>query len=495
MLDAIDGETPHRYRLTLGDAADVDRALADLLRPGSRVVAATTDIATDGTATIDVDARFMPRSGAVIGPMSSLRGAGIPLRGLDYLDLVDDVSDSQLERAVTGWEQFANRGPHRARLERLAGQPLLERCVGGYSQSRRPAYRFAASCVAANTPGSHARLVGLAAEAWQARDGRATHAWLQDAWMGAWAADLAGIPTSVDAGALVPLLDAGALAGGSAIRLLQFADAPLDDSVAAALVRLTRSSDGEIASAAMGALERAVPTEEVRAATDAGLDVASGDVRAAALGVLARHWSDEARPVWRAWLRSSSLACRFAAEEALGEHGTIEDLPDAAATLARLIRSKGMTHEPPRGAEIITLLARHPDEPVARTALADLRARWDRLPEGYERWIERHHPELAPAAGPRSQAGPLDEESIDEEAELEWPFPAVDRQGDTFHVAFDDLGARSAVRDRFEAALEAADGVTILDADREFLDLRVAGPDPVDRLAALWRDAQEPRAR
>ena len=205
--------------------------------------------------------------------------------------------------------------------------------------------------------------------------------------------------------------------------------------------------------------------------------------------MLAVHWTDEARPVWRAFLTSSSLAERLAAEEVLGERGTADDLPDAAAAVHRLIRSRGITYEPPRAAELINLLVRHGDDPVARKALDDLGARWERLPDGYTAWIERTHPALAPA-GATTQ--PADDEAIDEDAELVWPLPTLQREGDRVVVTFDDLTAQSAVRERFEELLRAEPGVTFLESDREAFEVRLADVDPVALLERTWRMAHEP---
>ena len=245
-LGDIDEHALHRYRLTLADPADRERALAMLLAPPTRVVEAAAHPGPDGTVTIDVGARFMPRMGAVMAPLTNLHRAGVALRGLAYLDLVTEVPDADLEQAIAAWQRHANTGPHRA-AERLAGEALLERCVARYRRGRQSADRLLVICCALNTPGCEPRLIAYAGEERQAGDRNGAATWLDTAWSLAHVSDLAGMPPACAPGHLVAVVAAGPPVAEHAIRLLRFAPAPIDEGVAGELVRpgsVRRSGNG-----------------------------------------------------------------------------------------------------------------------------------------------------------------------------------------------------------------------------------------------------------
>ena len=245
---------------------------------------------------------------------------------------------------------------------------------------------------------------------------------------------------------------------------------------------------GEAAHAALGALRNAAPTPRVREASDAALASDDANTRAAGLVLLARHWTDDARPVWRRFLVSTSAPLRQTAENVIGDYGTEEDLPDAAAHLAKLIRARqGISQSPPRGSSIVNLLIRHRAHPVARVALDDLTARWSRLSDDMRTWLAEEHAWLVPMAG----AADDEQSDVMPEELLTWPPPSIERDGSSLMLVFDEGGAHHPVRGRFEELAERHPSVEVLDGDREWLSVVIATADPEALVRELWSAASD----
>lgn len=260
----------------------------------------------------------------------------------------------------------------------------------------------------------------------------------------------------------------------------------LTDALCDAAVR-----GGEASEPAILALARAAKTGRLRDTLDRILASDEPNAMAAALGALAIHWPDEARPVWRRFLASRSVPLRWAAEQALGLHGAGDDVPEAATHLAKLLRTKSSIHmTPPRGAEIVGLLLRHHEHPAARAALDDLSARWDRLSPDMREWLERHHPELQPERRAGTAAGePAELQAVEPEEPLSWPPPTVEPEGDAHMLRFDEGAHHSRTRERFEVLAVASPAVEVLDGDREWLRVRIDAPDPDGVIRRLWDEA------
>jgi hypothetical protein len=260
---------------------------------------------------------------------------------------------------------------------------------------------------------------------------------------------------------------------------------PLPEAVVRALCEAA-ASRGERAEQALLGLRNAEPSALVRQAIEGAVASDQPGVRAAALETFAAQWGTDARATWREFLASRSVPMRWAAESVLGAHGTEEDLPDAAAHLGRLIRARSSVEmSPPRGIEIVELLVRYRDHPVARAALDDLSARWDRLDSALRGWLEEHHFWLDPAG----RADPPIEATAGPEETLVWPPPAVERDGDTLMLSFNEGAAHSDARDRFATLAAEHPLVEVLDGDREWLSLRVKALDPDEVIRQLWDSA------
>jgi hypothetical protein len=305
-----------------------------------------------------------------------------------------------LQSVVHDWAVHSNSGPYRRRLERLAGLALLDRCLAAaaVAEQRRDgdaaAWWFAVACIAFNTPGAEARLLD---EAVDDTDGRASRL-VEAAFDRVQLARLAALAIAVPSQSLISALGRRGHAPERAARLASLLPAPLDAGVSTALQDLARRGGGA-AIAALAALHQAAPSSAVRATCDAALASDDAHIRAAGLSLLARHWTDDARPVWREFLRSKSAPQRWMAETVISRHATAEDLPDAAAHLSRVIRARpGMAMSPPRGSDLVDLMVRHRRHPVARVALEDLSARWPGLSDDMRPWIAEHHPWLVPEA-------------------------------------------------------------------------------------------------
>ena len=256
----------------------------------------------------------------------------------------------------------------------------------------------------------------------------------------------------------------------------------------AALCRIAALDEDHHAAAALRSLRSAAPTTEVRSVAEQALGASSNEIRATALWLLAHHWRTDARPVWHEFLAAKSTTLREAAEDVIAEHGTEEDLPDAALRVAKIIRAKpGMAYVPPRGSDLIGFMARYREVPVASTAFADLAARWDRFPDpGLRDWIREHHPWIESAGRDR----PLAELDIEPEVPGEPDPPKVTRTDDGFEVVFDDeLSAHSAARERFEVLAEAHPSVEVVASDREWVNLTIDVDAPEQLIDAMWAQA------
>jgi hypothetical protein len=494
-LDAIGESTPHRYRVWLAEGRDLDRARDTLLDTGrARPVGASTD--PDRGVVVEVESDFQTRSGAMIGPLYRLRQASVVVAGLEALDVIEELSERHLREAVEAWGRFANNGPYRARLERLGGMPILESCLRAYlrdPRGRGRPYHFAAAEAAFNTPGSEGRLIEMAV----AMDRRSltddrlaleAQTWLGPAYTRAWLSDLAGMPSTIPEATLLPLIDRPGLTGRGAVRLARYLPRPLSESATRAVCGAV-GKDEEQASEALVTLRHAAPTADLRAVVEQALRAESGNVRAEALGLLAHKWGTEARPVWREFLAARSPTVRMAAEHILGRCGTEADLPDAAVRLGQIVRAKAgaVSYSPPRGAELVDLLARHRSHPAARKGLDDLSARWDSLDDDMRAWLRAEHAWLDPASRDDRPA----EQVVEPLGPVEWPLPKIEVMDGGFYVEFREESAWSTTRDRFEALVRAHPQIELLGADREFLELRIGGDEPRRLLEGLWAAAGE----
>jgi hypothetical protein len=258
--------------------------------------------------------------------------------------------------------------------------------------------------------------------------------------------------------------------------------APLPAPVTSALLAAA-GENGERAVDALGALRRAAPEPAVRAAVDRALASDDANLRATALDVLAHHWGTEARPVWKEFLASKSVPLRWAAEEVLGLVGTEDDLAEAAAHLAKLVRTRSkLSMSPPRGNQIVDLLVRHREDPAAQAGLDDLSARWDRLPEDLRGWLAEHHPWLDPG---RRADSPRELDAAPEEPAA-WPPPTITKENGTLMLEFGEGAAHSDARERFEDLAQAHRAVEVLDGDREWITVRIEHADPEALVRELW---------
>ena len=490
-LAEITDATPHRFRIRVSEA-DAPRATAALGEPGwlrrEFSVAAVGD-PDDREVSLDLASTFSPRTAAILRPLNVLDRAGVPVTGLEALDLVRELAEEALVAAVAGWGTNANRGPHRHRLEVLAGQPLLDRCGAHLEQAdergpnRRSAWQFATTCVAFNTAGAEGPMLDAALKA-KAGD---PSSFLDPVISRAQVARLTGSFVTVPEEALTTLIRRRGYVSERAAHLASYLPSPLAEPVSDALCD-AGVRGGEGSEVPISALANAVPTQRVRDTLTRVLASDQPNPMAAALGSLAAHWPDEARPVWRRFLESRSVPLRWAAEQTLGLHGADEDVPEAAAHLAKLLRTKSSMHStPPRGAELVGLLLRHPEHPDARAGLANLAARWDRLHDDMREWLEQHHPELRPDR-PGGAAGPAEpEEEVEEQ--LVWPPPTIERESDALVLWFDEGAHHSRTRDRFEELAVAAPAIEVLDGDREWLRVRIDAADPDRVVRELWEEA------
>lgn len=493
-LEAIDESTPHRYRLWLAHAGDREPAVAVLRDP--RRIPLTFEVSDepDGRVRFDVAAAGFDRDQSTISVLYSLKRADIGVRGFEALDVIEDLDEADLVKVVEQWREVSNHGPTRSQIERLGGSRLLEMCLERYMASPRMQlpYRVAVQEIAFNTPGCEERLIRAAAEiavrpAAKGDIGIHADTLLSSAASRATLSEYAGIDVHYPEDALLSMVDRPWLVGRMATAMLGSLPPPLSAPVTATLLRIADLDEEERSAAALFALRQATPTPELRAVVDRALVANSNDLQANGLWLLAHHWGTEARPVWREFLASKSMTLRDAAEGVIAEHGTEEDLEDAALRVAKIIRAKpGMTYSPPRASDLIGFLAKYREEPVARAAFDDLAARWDRFPDpGLRDWILERHPWIE-ASGSGDPPVELD---VEPEMPGEPTPPAVERTDDGFLLRFDDMSAHSAARERLEELAEEHPSVDVVDSDREWIDLRIDAPDADALIAALWAQA------
>lgn len=491
-LGPITDASPHRFLIWVeeGDVARASSVLAEPDRLGNELTASAAGDRDDRGVPLEIASTFSPRTAAILRPLNGLSRAGVRVTGVEALDLVTELGDDALAAAVAAWGTHANNGPHRHRLEVLAGPELLEACFAHLAAADergpngRPAWRFAAMCVAANTAGSEPRML----EAALAASATDSSSLLDPVIHRAQTARLTGGAIEAFDEPLAELIRRRAYVSERAAHLAALLPSPLPESVADALCEAALRG-GEASEPALLALAHAGPTERVHDTLERVLASDDPGAMAAALGPFADHWPDEARPVWRQFLASRSVPLRWAAEDTLGMNGSEEDVPDAAAQLAKLVRTKAkIQSSPPRGSALVDLLVRHADHPDARAALDDVTARWDRLADDMRGWLEAHHPELHPDRR-QGDAAAAELEAVEPEEPLSWPPPTVERDGDAYLLSFDDGAAHSASRERFEELAEAHPQIEVLDGDREWLRLRIGAGDAEALVRQLWEEA------
>jgi len=375
------------------------------------------EVAVQGTGhVLDVASPFQPGSAAVLRPLNVLAQAGIAIAGLELTGLVTEITDEALRRVVHDWSVGGNTGPYRRRMERLAGLALLDRCLAEADAAEHSvdtdaaAWRFAVWCVAFNTAGAERRLLDAAVSG---DDDRADD--LVDAASArVQLARVAGLAIDIPAEGIASALRRRGYVVERAAQLASLLPAPLDPVVGVALSELADRGGGT-APAALAALRGAAPSPGVRATADVALASDDPNIRAAGLALLARHWTDDARPLWREFLASTSAPMRWTAEEVIREYGTEADLRDAETDAAM-------------SEELLT-----------------------------------------------------------------WPSPSVERDGTSFMLVFDEVGAHQPVRERFEELAERHPSVEVIDGDREWISVAIDTDDPEALVRELWSAAGEVR--
>ena len=486
-LDWITRTTPYRFRTWLAEPSqrqDVPGILRLLI---DRELTVEFVDEPDGRVRLDMVSTFEGWAAAT-RPLYTLRRGGVRVRGLDRLDLFDDVAPDELERLVHDWNTRAYDTAARRRMDALAGEATVRYAIGAYH--RRPvikAWLSVASSAANHTPGIDALLLESAASEPDA-DMAAT---LASAVAGRAAiAELVSEPFDPPGHLVLAVSRRRDKAADAGYRIAETLPAPLDGDLTVVLCNAARRN-GLGTTAAVRALRNASASAEVRSALEAALESSDADVRGLALESLGAVLGVGARPYWQAWLASSSGPQRMAAEDVIGAYGDADDVPLAAEHLGKIIRRKSsISWEPPRGNEIIDLLVRYRELPEAQAALADLTKRWPKLPEELQTWLHEYHPDLVPAdtAAPAVAEEPQGEP--EPEPPLTWPLPEIKRDGEDISIGFWDTDQFD-VRDRFEELLEAHPGVTIVDGDREWTTARIDAADPEALIAELWGRAQE----
>ena len=482
-LDWITRTTPYRFRTWLADPSQRDdvRGILKVLLD----IELTLDVIDepDGRVRLDMVSTFEGWA-AVSRVLYTLRRGGVRARGLERLDLFDDVPPDELDRLVRDWETNAFLTAARRRLDALAGISTIQYALE--AQRRQPkvrGWRFVVSSAGQHTSGVDALLLEAAINE---PDADVAVAYGAAVAARAELAELVSEPFDPPGDLVVGLAKRRDRAAEAGYRLAASLPPPLDDELTAVLCAAVRHRRrGEVGTDALQALRKARPTDEVRTALDTALESTDADVRDVALGTLGAVFGVQARPYWQAWLASSSAPQRMAAEDAIGAYGDADDVPLAAEHLGKIIRrTSSISWEPPRGSEIITLLVRHRELPAAQAALSDLTKRWPKLPEELPPWVKEHHPELVPSGVVEAA------EDGDVEPPLTWPLPEVRRDGDEFSVGFWDTNLHD-VRDRFEELLNAHPDAQVVDGDREWLSARIDTADPEALLTELWARANE----
>jgi hypothetical protein len=486
-LDWITRCTPYRFRTWLADPSRRDEVPGILDALIRRELTLDFVDEPDGRVRLDMVSTFEGWA-AVTRVIWTLRRSGVQVRGLQRLDLFDDVAPGELDHLVRDWETRAYETAVRRRIDALAGEATIRYAIE--AQRRQPrvkGWRFLASSAGQRTFGVDALLLDAALSEPDA-DVAATYC-------GAIAArgeiaELVSEPFDPPRDLVRALARRPDKASEAAFQLALSLPAPLDDELTAVLCRAARGR-AFATSTAVRALRKAMPTGEVQAALEAALQSSDADVRDLAMGSLGRVFGVGARPYWQAGLASSSAPQRMAAEDAIGEFGDADDVPLAAEHLGKIIRRKSsISWEPPRGSAIIALLVRHRELPEAEAALADLTKRWPKLPEELQSWLKKSHPDLLPAesAAPVQAAEPADD--IPAEPPLTWPLPEIKGDGKEFYVGFWDTDLHE-IRERFEELLDEHPAATVVDGDREWLTAKIEAPQPEALIAQLWARAQE----
>jgi hypothetical protein len=486
-LDWITRETPYRFRTWLADPTQREEVPWILKLLLERELAVEFVDEPDGRLRLDMVSTFEGWA-AVTRPLWTLHRGGVRVRGLEQLDLFDDVASDELERLVRDWETRAFDTAARRRMDAIAGERILGHAMEAYR--REPAHRgwlTAVASAARNMPGKDGLLLEIAA-----RESDADLALMLASAVATSGemAELLSEPFDPPRDLVTAVAGRRDKAAEAGFRIAESLNAPLDDELTTVLCKAARRK-GMSTTAAVRALRNAAPGNEVRAALEAALESTDTDVRGLALDSLGAVFGVGARPYWEAWLTSSSAPQRMAAEEVIGAYGDADDVPLAAEHLGKIIRRKSsISWEPPRGNEIIDLLVRHRELPEAQAGLADLTQRWSKLPEELQRWLREHHPDLAPPddAVPVDVAEPPGEAAP--EPPLTWPLPEIKRDGNDFYVGFWDTDLHE-VRERFEELLDDDPAATVEDGDREWLTATIDAPDPDALIAELWKRAHE----
>ena len=492
-LKSVDGSTPHTFRIRLSANAELSRAALVL---EERLGDELTFQAGGGSdaAVFDVQSTFSPRTAAVARPLNVLRRAGIAVDEIEFTDLFFEPRPRELRKIIAGWAAVKKSDSSRRRAAAVAGpdtlQALRELLETNETGEKRSAVRFVFGCAAYNTAGSERLTLRLAREESDAGEA----AWFID--MAARRADLcrlAKAPFEVDESDLIALVSRSDYAGELAIELLQVLPGPHSPELRAVLVEVASAGRGERAVNAIYALRWVEPTEALRACLDELLRTGDTAAKSAALYTAAGHWGEELRPTWNEFLQSRSALLRESAEAAIGTHGTAEDLELAADHLAKLIRRKpgAVSYDVPRGAEIIDLMRRHPDEPSARQAIDDLCGRWDRLHDDMRDWLAKSHPDL----GPRESGTSAVDDQIEPEEALLWPLPSIEQQEDGTYIVNFEQTDMFETKDRFTELISNHPDVSVFDAERELLYLNFNSSEPNALVAKLWQDSGGEAAR
>ena len=485
-LDWIDETTPYRFRTWLADPSQREAAIAVLELRLGRELTTTAVEEPDGRVRLDLASTFRGLA-AISRPLHVLRREGVRVRGIELLDVYDDVAPEELGRLAAAWETGPWDQTLRRRIDALTGETTLRAAIEANRRGGpRSGWRQIAATAARHTPGVDALLLETATAE---RDPTLARLYAGVVGGRGELAELVSTPFEPPVELVLAVARRGGDVAEAAYEIARFLPAPLPDELTAVLSRAagrgTESSHG-----AVRALRRATPSDEVRTALENALASSVLDVSDAALATLAQVFGSGARPYWQAGLGSSSAPRRMAAEDVIGQYGDADDVPLAAEHLGKIIRRRStISWEPPRGSEIIGLLVRQRELPESRAALVDLTKRWAKLPEELQQWLRRYHPDLLPtdSSAPSPDPDPELEPEV-AEPRLEWPIPSIERKGHELHVAFWDTDVTD-IRDRFGELIDAHPAVAILDGDREWLTLSIDAPDPEGVIAELWAKA------
>jgi hypothetical protein len=427
--------------------------------------------------------------------LSTLRRAGVDVGGVEFLDVVEVADRQVLVGVIDDWQRTANRGPARRRAEALGGTATLDalyQIITGQDPSNRSASWFVFGCAAFNTPGSEHGVLALAARH-RERSGQLISCALERCRV----AELTATPPSFAVDDLLAVLASGGYVAEQALGLVRHLPTPLDPVVRNALLQLAQRQDAATAGAVV-LLGNAEADSELREILDELMLDAPTAVRAAALVAASQLWGSDLRAVWHDWLNDRSAPLRETAEAMLGAHGDHSDLDVAAAHLAKLIRRRPgqVSWEVPREAPLIELLERHRGDPTVEAAFDDFYGRWSRLNPDIHDWLLRTHPHLVPddaqavalshTTHDDQHGGEVDQETDTDDAR--WPLPTIEIAERAVTLSFDSTDMFD-TKDRLEALCATHPAITILDADRELLQLDIDHPDPSSLIKQLWADA------